>query len=249
MDTLNAYRSSSGLELFYSNNQVIFCNRSFSADGTAKEPSTGNFSPDHTGGDWQMYFPSPFLDADSAIITIQILWQHLLRRKYTYNEIDFTNTSPVIYDDNSFRKVTADGDVTINGNMYLILFIQQHGTITLESGSTQTSLIQLLQPELYWLTVLQATTSSQQASFQRQAGMLFWVTCSCRISRQSAVANLHCNNSIAVSNVTGWNIPAPVPQSLYWVGGSGTGMIAHWLQQVAGRRQRIPLSMMTSFSM
>jgi len=95
MDTLSLRDHHQGWNFFIPTTSH-FCNGSSLQMAPAKSHLPGNFSPDHYRWRLQMYFPSPFLDADSAIIyNPKFFCSIFFGGSNTYNEIDFTNTSPV----------------------------------------------------------------------------------------------------------------------------------------------------------
>jgi hypothetical protein len=212
---------------FYSNSNYIYV-----SNATLNSTASFGTSVIDFAYSWSA---SPFasIDADSTTIRNN-LSGNFIGGNHAYHVLDFTGASLATIDgDNQFDRVSGPaGNFSISGNnIFDTLYCNNPGQIiTLQSLTTQTIIDTLVvNGSCAGLTTLRSDATNWQATISKANGNVTSDYLLMENINATGGANFTANNSVIISNVTGWTIPIVPVQNLYWVGGTGFWSDpAHW---------------------
>jgi hypothetical protein len=210
---------------FYSNNQTVNTGNLWVSSGAAYFGTSVINS-----NNCQMMSA---VHADSTTINSEIFWGG----NNIYHNVNFSGSNK-LDGNNTFDHVNVNGDIEISSsNIFDTLQFNTPGQIiSLGSGSIQTINSSLIaNGTCTGLTVIQASIPLQQAIINKPSGNASVNYVLMQDIQASGGATFTANNSVAVYDVSGWNIsPTPIG-NLYWVGGSGNwNDPGHWSTSSGG---------------
>ncbi len=156
----------------------------------------------------------------------------------TFNNIEFTNTAGTsrIYYNNNYGNLIINKAVfkshgQLQGNFtFNDLVFSKGKTYELEAQQTQTIINSLTAIGTCNLTInIKSLTSGSQANISKSSGNVIVDYVALRDINATGGATFIANNSVDVSNNSGWTINTSAPIDLYWVGGTGNwDDSTHW---------------------
>ncbi|CAN5134622.1 hypothetical protein BH09BAC5_BH09BAC5_03740 [soil metagenome] len=227
MDSLYVSTLACNNGIFYSNNKTI---RGWQYN-FGMQAYLGTSELFVEGGSFSGYGPG--LDADSATINFLLNGQMYLNGGI-FHDVNFYGGGYLMgLFGNSFDKlVVTAGPFEINGdNTFDTLLLNNPGYITiLDAGSTQTIIDQLSDNgSCAGVVQLKSSIPTTPAILSKASGNVTLNYMLMDGITATGGATFIANNTITISNVTGWTVSSPIAQNLYWVGGTGDlNDPAHW---------------------
>ncbi|HXC03564.1 MAG TPA: hypothetical protein VNZ86_02360, partial [Bacteroidia bacterium] len=143
----------------------------------------------------------------------------------TLNQGNGGNTNIIHY-----AEVNGSAWIGYNNTFDTLNFPNPGGKLMLAYGTTQTiNQALLINGTCNQLFNLSSSNAGTQATISMGSGSISASYLLLQDIAATGGGTFTANASIAVSNVSGWTVNSPAPQSLYWVGGSGQWSDpAHW---------------------
>jgi hypothetical protein len=218
LDSLNTQSLGINSGTFYSNDHVIRAGSMVLLGNSYLGTSSIYYSSTWSAN------PSVIVDADSTIIYCTS-GGNFTGGSHIYHDVFFNSSSSTIDGNNQFEKVSGPTVMfNINGNnIFDTLYCNNPGQfIILEYGKTQTIVDTIIGGgTCAGLTSLKSSMAGSQATISKASGNVTMDYLLMQDIDGTGGANFTANNSVVVSNVTGWTIPATSGQNLFWVGGAG----------------------------